>query len=379
MKRALLLTGGGARGAYQAGVLAELSDMLGSAPRPLPFPILTGMSAGGLNLMTLATRADDFAAATRKLEALWAEITLEQVFQTDFFRVTKTALRWLRNLTFGGQLGYDPFSGLLNPKPLRTLLEGIIDFPGLRRELAAGRVESLALLATHYASGAAVAFVEANHEVQPWARGRRLGIPVQLAMEHIMASAAIPMIFPPVKVGNGYYGDGSIRMSAPFSPAIHLGADSVLAISVRKLQPPEYFLNSLVVEAPRPSIGAIAGGLLNSIFMDALDGDYERLIRINKTIEKIPAEIRAADSSLKTVKAMVLAPTEDLGSLSRPHLVNFPTQIRYLLKGIGADKPGSSDFLSYICFDKHYCRELLALGRADARARKDELLDFVAL
>ncbi len=369
--RALLLTGGGARGAYQAGVMKGLSEIVGGGPRALPFPILTGMSAGAINLMVMAGKADDFHGAAAQVERMWAEISLEQVFQTDFFRTGKIAFRWLRNLAFGGAAGYDRFSGLLNPKPLRLRLEQEIDFPAIRRHLAGGRLDSLAVLVSHYTSGAAVTFIESGKSEPPSAKGRRVDIYAPLELSHVMASSALPLIFPPVQINGHFFGDGSVRMSHPFSPAIHLGATSILAVSVRKPQPGAHYLAALERPDERPTVGGIAGSLLNSVFMDALDGDLDRLERFNEILARARPEpdIRMP----RPIRALVLAPSEDLGALSRPYLARFPANIRYLLKGIGADKPGSTDFLSYICFDRDYCRELIALGRADALERRDDL------
>ncbi len=373
--RGLLLTGGGARGAYQAGVLMGIAKLLDEL-EPFPFPVLTGLSAGAINTVGLASRAPSFVAGSKLLAELWGNLKMDQVFYTDAVRLAQIGGAWLKNLALGGFLGHDRFNALLDPRPLRALLERSLDFAAMHWQLAAGNLQGVALQATHYGTGASVTFLEAKTSDVAWTRAWRLSVRTVLTVDHVMASTAIPIIFPAVPIGGNYYGDGSVRMTSPFSPAIHLGARRILAVSVRKLQPAEKFVAALNQTAPRPTLAGILGSLLNAVFLDAIDGDLERLNRINRTLALIPPQAAQQQIALRPVEALMISPSEDLGALAKPHLRYFPAKLRYLLRGFGADQPESADFLSYILFDHHYCRELIELGIQDVMKQEAELHQF---
>lgn len=380
--RGLLLTGGGARGAYQAGVLLGISRLLGDQPGPWPFPILTGMSAGAINTIALAGRAPDFAQAVRHVAALWGDLEIDQVFRTDFLSLGRIGIGWLKNLILGGVLGHSRrFNALLDPQPLRALLARTVDLAAMRREITSGTLAGVAVIATHYACGTSVAFVESGREEATWVRARRLGVRVTLTIDHVMASTAIPIVFPAVEIDGAYYGDGAIRLSSPFSPAIHLGADRILAIAVRKRLPPECFFDAALGQSgPPPTTAALASAVLDAIFMDTIDGDLERLTRINTTLSLIPAGAAAAHQlALRPVTALMISPSEDLAAMAGPHLRFFPAKIRYLLRGLGADRPDNPEFLSYIFFDRHYCRDLIDLGVQDALKQGEAIGEFFEL
>lgn len=377
--RALLLTGGGARGAYQAGVLLGIARILGDRPGRFPFPILTGVSAGAINAIGLASRAPDFPRAARAVAELWRRLEVGQVFRTDFRSLGRIALEWLNKLVLGGLLGHHRFNALLDPQPLRVLLERVLDFDGMRRALASGSLSGVAILTTHYAFGASVAFVESRDGAAGWARARRLGVQAALTIDHVMASTAIPIIFPAVSIDGAYYGDGAIRLSSPLSPAIHLGAESILAIGVRKTRPQECSAATIRRTTPPPTAAAIASAVLNSIFLEAIDGDLERLNRINTTLSLIPLRAaREARLTLRPIRTLMIGPSEDLGAMAQPYLRHFPAKIRYLLRGLGADQPDDPDLLSYILFDRHYCAELVELGVQDALKQQADVAAFCA-
>jgi NTE family protein len=373
--RGLLLTGGGARGAYQAGVLTGIAKLL-DEPDSFPFPVLTGTSAGAINTVGLASRAPSFAAGTKLLAELWGNLEMDHVFRTDSVRLAQIGGAWLKNVALGGFLGHDGFNALLDPQPLRALLERTFDFAAMRRQLAAGNLQGVAVQAADYGAGASVSFLEAKNPDVAWARARRLGVQAVLTVDHVMASTAIPIIFPAVRIGNSYYGDGSVRMTSPFSPAIHLGASRILAVGVRKQQPVENLLATLNQSAPRPTLASIVGNLLNAVFLDAIDGDLERLNRINHTLALIPREAAPERIALRPIEALMISPSEDLGALAKPHLKYFPAELRHLLRGLGADQPEGADFLSYILFDRHYCGELIELGIRDVMKQEAALQEF---
>jgi len=373
--RGLLLTGGGARGAYQAGVLMGIAKLLGESEL-LPFPVLTGMSAGAINTVGLAGLAPRFGAGAKLLGEVWGNLEMDQVFRTDLGRLSRIGGGWFKNLALGGFLGHDGFNALLDPRPLRGLLERNLDFAAMHRQLAAGTLRGVALQATHYGTGASVTFLETEVPDLAWARAWRLSLKSVLTVDHVMAATAIPIIFPAVRIGGNYYGDGSVRMTSPFSPAIHLGARRILAVSVRKVQPAAKFVAALGQQAPRPTLAGIVGNLLNAVFLDAMDGDLERLNRINHTLALMPPQAAQEQIGLRPIEAVMISPSEDLGVLAKTHLRHFPAKLRYLLRGLGADEPESADFLSYILFDRHYCRELIELGIHDVTKQEARLNQF---
>jgi NTE family protein len=383
-KTGLVLVGGGARGAYQAGVLKGLGEILGRSFGADPFfNVITGVSAGGINASFVGARADRMTEATAGLYALWSELTVDQVMDTGAATLAGTGTRWLRDLTFGGMMPSPRTRSnhLLETGPLRELLERNIDFGALAAHVAADRLHGFAVSATNYNTGTAVTFYDAHPDVPSWTRSARLGLRTRITLEHVFASASIPILFRPVPVEGSYYGDGGIRMSTPLSPAIHLGSDRVLAISIRHPRSEE---STERINAPAAgqslkeiSVADIAGVMLNAAFLDGLDGDAERMERINQTIQLIDEDRRREHPfQLRSIPLHVIRPSVDLGSLATDQFKRFPRTLRYLLRGIGASDERGSDFLSYLAFDPAYTRPLLELGYADALAQKDAIQAF---
>ncbi len=372
----LVLTGGGARAAYQVGALRALSDVLG--PGPLPFDIVAGISAGAINSFVISTGAEDFARATHRLRATWESLTPDRVYRTGTLRLASIGSRWLRDLSAGGLIGKSGINYLLDPAPLRRLLESQVPMGRMRRHLRTGRLRAFAVSATNYHTGAGVTFFEGAADIKPWLRSTRLGIRARLTLDHVMASAAIPVFFPPIRVEGTYYGDGCVRMSHPMSPAIHLGAERILAISVRYLRPPGETLKRQAKDRDEQlPLSEIAGVLLNAVFLDSLDSDLERLQRINKTLALIPREkLNHQDVDLRPVPALVLRPSQDLGKLAADEYDRFPAMLRYLLKGIGATGHAGEDLLSYLAFEPIYLKRVMDLGYVDTMTRRDELQEF---
>jgi len=367
----LVLTGGGARAAYQVGFLRAVSHML---PRgsPNPFPILCGTSAGAINAAALAADAADFHRAVRRILLIWKYFHAEQVYRSDVPGVMRTGARWLTAMLLGG-LGKNNPSSLLDNSPLAQLLRERLDLSGIRRSIDADALYALSITVSGYTSGQSVSFFQSLPGVGGWQRARRVGIPEIIDYEHLLASSALPFIFPAVPLRREFFGDGSMRQIAPISPALHLGADRVVVIGVgRQMQQSP----ARVKVAGYPSLAQIAGHALNSIFLDSLEADIERLRRINKTIQLIPPEARA-QMELREVDVLVVSPSEDIDRIAARYVHELPRSIRFLLRGIGATNAGGATLTSYLLFEPAYCRALIALGYKDTMARREELLKFI--
>ncbi len=368
---AVVLTGGGARGAYQAGVLAGIADR---ARCDVCFPIVTGVSAGGINAAALAASRAGFAAATGELRQAWLELSTENVFRSNFRTLAWSALCWMAKIGSGGALPTD-LRGLLDTRPLRAYLSAAIDFDGIGDNIAAGRLHALALSMTEYSTGSTVTAIQATQRVRDWQRVRRLSERTRITVDHVMASAALPVVFPAIQLGSEFYGDGSVRQSAPLSPAVHLGADRILAISVRYELGPHERVQPQIVGYPPPA--QILGMILHGVFIDALEDDAERLQRINRTIESIPPGADPRDR-LRPIDILLLRPSHDLGKLSAGLVEALPRPLRVLARGLGASHTTSPDFLSYLLFERPYIERLMELGFEDARAQWDRIEPFLA-
>lgn len=370
----LVLTGGGARAAYQVGALRAVADIL--PPGQFPFQVVAGISAGAINGVVVACAAHDLSQGVEALRQTWAGLTPDRIFRTGAVRLASIGTRWIRDLSGGGLLGGHTINYLLDSSPLRALLAERLPFARLRRHLRSGRLRGVALSATSYQTGAGVSWYEGAADIQPWTRTARAGERTRLTLDHVMASAAIPVFFPPVKVGDAWYGDGCVRMVYPMSPAIHLGAERILAISVRAGRDAPPARPPPPGEAT-PPLSQIAGVLLNAIFLDSLDVDLERLERINRTLAYVPSEKTAArELELRPIPVLALRPSVDLGNLASDEYHRFPAMLRYLLKGIGATEDSGSDLLSYLAFEPVYVGRAMELGYQDTMARKDEVEAF---
>ncbi len=371
----LVLTGGGARAAYQAGVVRALAEVF--APTRSPFPVIVGSSAGAINGAVLAAGADDFAATARRLESLWMGLSPALVYRTDLPSLTALGFRWMGRVASGGA-GTGQANHLLDTSPLRELLTREVEMARIPDQIRRGALRAFGLSATNYLTGTAVTFFDGNAEAESWVRSTRLGRRSAMNVEHIMASSAIPIFFPPVAVDGAFYGDGCVRLTTPLSPAIHLGADKIIAISVRYQRSGEETteLNAQTSHEAL-SLAEISGVLLNAVFLDSVESDMERLERINRTLALIPDERRAeVPHALRPIPALLLRPSQDLGALASGQSQKFPSFLRYLLRGLGAKGDRGSDLLSYLAFERDYIEKLIALGHADTLARADEIRLF---
>ena len=369
----LILTGGGARAAYQVGFLRAVSHML---PRgaPNPFQIICGTSAGAINAAAIAAGATDFHRAVRRLLLVWKYFHAEQVYRSDVMGLIGTGSKWLAALLLGG-LGKNNPTSLLDNAPLAQLLRSHLDLPGIRRSIEAGALYALSVTTSGYTSGQSVTFFQGVPGLAGWKRARRIGVPEMIDIGHLLASSALPFIFPAVSLRREFFGDGSMRQIAPISPALHLGADRIIVTGVTRQAGDA---TERVKTIAYPSLAQIAGHALNSIFLDALEVDIERLQRINRTIRLISPEDRSRhDVQLRDIDVLVISPSEEMEKIAARHLYELPRSIRYLLRGLGATRAGGATLTSYLLFEPAYCRALIALGYKDTMVRKEEILRFI--
>ncbi len=384
----LLLTGGGARAAYQVGVLDAIADIRIACAvwaKDNPFAVITGTSAGAINASALACGTADFDVAVRRMVDVWKNFHAGQVYRADSIGVLRTGASWLTLMSIGWVLArwrkLKPRS-LLDNTPLLDLLHHMVPLDQLHDSVTQGRLHALAVTASSYSSGDHVTFFEGADSIQAWSRSQRYGIRQRITYQHLLASSAIPFVFPakalPIRGRNEYFGDGSMRQSAPVAAAIHLGANRVLVVGAGRLhEPPVDKANAPPDQYP--TLAQIAGHTLSNIFLDALTVDVERVRRINHTISLVPPAARAA-SELRPIDLLLISPSERIDAIAAKHVGRLPRPVRALLGGVGvtADK---SDFrgaalASYLLFEPEYTRELIALGRADTLRQRDEVVRF---
>ena len=370
-KNALVLPGGGARAAYQVGAVKALAEMtLGEKANP--FPILCGTSAGAINAVALASRNGSFSEASAWLEELWKNLRCEHVYRTDWGGITRNAWRLAISLFNAGIAVGRPVA-LLDNLPLKYLLREKIDFSGISQNLKTGYLDAVSVTAMNYTEGVSVSFFQGGPGNADWQRWRRQGIPSPLQLHHVLASTAIPTIFPPQRIGRNYYGDGALRQLTPISPALHLGAEKVLIISAsghrRTYNKPYRRIHS-------PAFGQIIGHLLNSAFVDSLETDIEMLEVINTLLQQIPD--RAA-SSMKPVSIAVISPSQDIDTLAEDFIHELPRSLRTFLRVTGgSNSDGGVNIASYLLFTEAFTHALIDLGYRDAWAQESELRSFLA-
>jgi NTE family protein len=374
-RAALVLPGGGARGAFQVGVLKALAELMPKGS-PNPFAVISGTSAGAINSVVLASKARRFRVAVAELDRVWANFRCEQVYKTDNLTMLRSSLHWMAAIVLGGLLVGTPKS-LLNNAPLRALLSRNIRFPRIQDAIDNGLLDAVAVTAASYDSARSASFFQADKRHTTWSRTRRVGVRSDLHLDHLMASIAVPMIFPPVRLNGEHFGDGAMRQATPLSPAIHLGADRILVVGVR---------DETADKAPapdkhrrHPSFAQIAGYILDTLFMDGLYSDLERMTRINQMIDAVEPEHRSgALADMRAIDTMLIVPSEDLRVIAHEHRRKLPLALRALLRGISGRSPSENRLLSFLLFEQAYTRDLIDLGYQDAMKVKDELLAFVS-
>jgi NTE family protein len=365
----LVLTGGGARAAYQVGVVKAVRDILGSPARN-PFPILCGTSAGAINVATLAVHAGDFTQGVSRLLEVWEHMRCASVYRTDPWNIVKSGARWLSSMMLVSR--HNPVS-LLDNAPLRRMLESSLQFERIQEHIDAGALYAVCVTASGYTTGQSVSFFQGGSGIEGWERNQRIGAAVTLKLEYLLASAALPFIFPAVKVHREYFGDGSMRQIAPVSPALHLGADRVLIVGTGRQALDQARARSNIY----PSLAQIAGHALNSIFLDSLMVDIERLERINRTLSAIPPERREQSGvELRPIKVLFITPSQPLERIAARFLHELPGTVRFLLRPTGALSRSGSNLASYLLFEEPFCRALIDLGYQDTMACEGEVRAF---
>jgi NTE family protein len=382
----LVLTGGGARAAYQVGVLSALAQIrrdCGVWGGVNPFPVIAGTSAGAINAAALACGADDFDGTVARLVQLWENLHADNVYRSDSFGVIRTGARWLTMMSLGWAIARwrkaKPRS-LLDNSPLRELLERVVPVHRLNRMLLDGHMQALSVSGSSYSSGLHVSFYQAIKDFEPWTRTQRVAVKTPLSVSHLMASSAIPFIFPAVSLNldgqNEWFGDGSMRQNAPISPAVHLGAERILVVGAGRMHEPP---GRRIQVDGYPSLAQVAGHALSNIFLDALAVDVERLERINNTLSLLPPEARKS-TSLRPIEVLAIAPSQRLDDLAAKHQGDLPTPIRAMLRGVGVSGQGEqakgAALASYLLFEPSYTGELIALGRHDTLSRSEEVAKF---
>ena len=373
-KAGLVLAGGGARAAYQVGALQAIREMLPD-PKVNPFPVICGTSAGAVNAGALAVRADDFGQAVENLLDVWRNFQPHHVYRADWWGATANNLQWMAGFLFGAFLKRRRIS-LLDNRPLEGLLAKYLDFSRIEGNIAKGALDAVAISCSGYTSGQSCSFFQGAEHLEGWKRSTRIGIKANITVQHLMASSAIPFLFPAYHLNREFFGDGSMRQVAPVSPSLHLGADRVVVIGTARIrnETPERTRGDNY-----PTLAQIAGHVMNSIFLDSLAVDIERLERINRTVScSSPEALKKMGLTLHHVDVLVLTPSVPLDEIAVKHVGNLPWTIRFMMRSIGAMRRGGANIASYLLFEKGYCNELIALGYDDTIKRREEIESFIA-
>ncbi len=372
----LILTGGGARAAYQVGVLKAIAEFL---PRRAhsPFPIICGTSAGSLNAVTLAVNAGNFSMGVQYLVNTWKNFHANQIYRTDVLGVFNNTMLWLAGVIFSA-VGINKLHrvSLLDNSPLVELLEEMLPCEKIQESIDAGTLHALSITASGYGSGQSVTFYQGVKQLVPWRRTGRVGVAMEINIQHLLASAALPFIFPATLIHREYFGDGSMRQTAPISPALHLGATSVLVIGVTANGNIEQSERSDIGEYP--SLARIAGHAMNSIFLDSMEVDLERVKKINDLVAIMPDEMRER-ANLRHVDVLVVSPSQPIEKIAERHAAELPWTIRLLLRLFGARQHSGGTLVSYLLTERKFCRALIDLGYQDALKRRDEIMGFLDL
>jgi len=370
-KIGLVLSGGGARAAYQVGDLKAISRLLPNE-RGNPFDIISGTSAGAINAVALASYAGHYRLGIRQLERIWKNFSCDQVFRSNFTSVLSWSMKFFMNTLFGYKAG-EPVS-LLDNTPLKELLSKFISFDNIQKAIDNQDLHALSVTASGYSTGESVSFFQAHNSVKNWQRLRRIGVRSRINIQHLLASSAIPTVFPAVKINREFFGDGAIRQLAPISPVLHLGASKILVIGVsgdnHKRKPRETMTTY-------PSMGKIMNHMFNAAFLDSMESDVERLTRVNNTISKIPNDILQGQGiPLRPVELLEISPSESIDDIAARHARELPASLKFFFNSKNRKQKSGAGVLSYLLFERGFCRDLIQHGYDDAMKQKDEILKF---
>lgn len=364
----LVLSGGGARGAYQAGVLAAIAHIAGKMRLRDPFQIYTGVSAGAINACLLAGNSNDFVEATKNLVALWNHISSDKVFYADLMALSRGGLGWMSE--FSGMRKDSGLKSLLSTHPLYSLISETCEFTEIEKKIRAKKLRAVSVSALDYSSISSVTFFQGAADVQPWERGMHRGERAMLTTQHVLASSAIPLLFPAVKIGNRFYGDGCIRNQSPCAPAIYMGAEKLIAIGVRRRQDTWYTYHNKVA-TENPSLSRVINVLMNAVMMDGLESDVQRIEQINQSYATLtPNERRKV--AVKNVDCLWISPSVDFSELAAKRAGELPRMIRYMLRGPGSAEE-TSELYSYLLFTPTYCKQLVEIGFSDGMKEKERI------
>lgn len=369
---ALVLGGGGARAAYQVGLLRSVAK---SCP-DLRFPILTGVSAGAINTAFLANHADGFPSGVEQLAALWEQMTVDKIFRTDTFALAETAFRWGMRLVSGGARLAPKPRGLVNTAPLRRFLRRVLNakdgtLRGVQENIRTGRLKAVGITTTDYATEQSITWVD-GRDVTPWQRPQRRSVAATLTVEHVMASCALPLFFPAIRLDNSWHGDGGVRLVAPLSPALHFGAERIFVVSTRYQKSQQEADRPVTRGYPAPA--TVLGVMLNAVFLDMVDYDALLMQRINRLLAAQPAP---NPSGLRPVELLTIRPSQDLTMLAADYEADLPRAFRYLVRGLGTRETERPHLLATILFAPEYIRRLIRIGEEDGEKRRDEIRAFL--
>lgn len=363
----LVLTGGGARGAYQAGVLKGLGEIFQKHNKENPLSVYCGTSAGAINIAGITSFIAQKKDPYSELVRLWGALNNDVIYRTDTWSFVQNSYRWARSLTMLGRGTDYRLLSLFDASPLAAFLKENIDFDAIHNAVDEKTIKAISVAAVSYATGMSKTFYDTSLEIEPWKREKRVGVKERITLDHILASSSIPMLFPPIKVGNEYYGDGSLRDYTPLSAPIKMGANKLFVVGVRKRNAID---DDLTTHIPTP--GRVLSVVLNGILLDALDSDYERLMRINETVTQLK---EPKTSGLKPVDVFLVTPSRKISEIAEEETSSLKGTLRYFVKGLGNLKD-SADFISYILFESSYTNKLIELGRHDALNREEEIMQF---
>jgi NTE family protein len=369
----LVLSGGGARGAYQVGVLAAVAEICKELSIDNPFEIYTGVSAGAINACAITSHPGNFTAGCESLREIWSALKSQDVFASDPLSLTGVAMHWLMDLSSGG-MKRTPGKSLLNTSPLRDLISKHCPFENIQKKIDSGLIRGVGISALDFHSSSTVTFIQGVTEIELWERVRRQATRSQINVDHVMASSAIPVLFPPIAVDSRYFGDGSIRNFSPCGPAIYMGAERLLAIGVRRREEVCYSCHE-VAPAEMPSVARVASVLLHALMSDGIEFDIERIERINLALTKIRTSERKS-LSVRPIDALWISPSKDFSEIASQHAHELPRMIRYLLRGLGGLEE-SAELSSFLLFEKSYVETLMDIGYNDGLKARTELTQLL--